>query len=152
MNKTLLLILLTAGGIAAAAAQQLPPPPPPQVPPPEELATIPGVNSAQQGEIRRILVQRRNAQEDIHAKMREQFEALHTKERNEHERVDEQASEQLRKLLGDDGYRAYADWTVAHRGPPSTPREQRPHGAHGSPEFPHPGAPAPGRAAPTDDE
>jgi hypothetical protein len=148
MNKILIVILLAAGGIASVAAQQLPPPPP-QVPPAEELATIPGVSSAQQGEIRRILVQRRNAQEDIHTKMREQFDALHAKERNEHERVDEQASEQLRKLLGDDGYRAYADWTVAHRGPPGMPRA---HGAHGSPEFPRPGAPAPGHAAPMDDE
>ena len=153
MNKLLIAVLLTAAGIAGAAAQQLPPPPP-RVPPAEELATIPGISAAQQAEIRKILVQRRNAQEDIHAKMREQFEALHTRERNEHERADEQANEQLRKLLGDDGYRAYAEWSLAHRGPAhaASQREHPGHPPRGLPEMIPPGAPNPGHAAPADDE
>ena len=152
MNKLLIAILLAAGNAAAVA--QVPPPPAPPVPPPEELATIPGVSAAQQVEIHKILIQRRNAQEDIHTKMREQFDALHAKERSEHERVDEQASEQLRKLLGEDGYRAYAQWSLAHRGPAHGGlAHEHPRPGHGMPEIPPPpGAPGPGRAAPADDE
>ena len=151
MNKLLLAILLAA--VSTAALAQPAPPHAPPVPPSEELATMPGATPAQQAEIRKILIQRRNAQEDIHAKMREQFDALHAKERAEHERVDEQASDQLRKLLGEEGYRAYAQWSLAHRSPAHDggPRERGPLRAPGKPEM-APGAPGPGRAPPADDE
>jgi len=136
------------------------------VPAAEELATVPGASAAQQAEIRKILLQRRDAQENLRESMRAQFDALHTKERSEHERIDDQASAQLRKLLGDDGYRAYAEWTLAHRGPP---HGMGPHPGPGGPDGhfgpgmgarpergapalppPPPGAPSGGHAAPDD--
>jgi hypothetical protein len=153
------------------------PPPPPggaHVPPAEELATMPGVTPAQQAEIRKILLQRRDAQEALQHKMRDEFDALHAKERSEHERVDDQASAQLRKLLGDEGYRNYAEWTLAHRAPHGGTRPGRPDHfgpdhfgpdrggpEHSGPERsgpdrselpppPFPGAPGGGHAAPSD--
>ena len=152
MNKLLIAIVLAAG--SAAALGQVPPPPGAPVPQSEELATVPGVSAVHQAEIHKILIQRRNAQEDIHTKMRDQFDALHAKERSEHERVDEQASEQLRKLLGEDGYRAYAQWSLAHRGAAhgGLPHEHGQHPGRGMPDGPPAGAPGPGRAAPADDE
>lgn len=151
MNKLLLAILLGTGSVAATA-QPEPPPHGPFLPRAEELATLPGVSAAQQAEIRQVLIQRRNAQEDIHAKFRQQFDTLHAKERSEHERVDEQASDQLRKLLGEEGYRAYAQWRLAHRGPAhdGPPHERGPGRARA--ELPPAGASGPGRAPPADDE
>jgi hypothetical protein len=112
---------------AGAAAQPMPPPPgAPGVPPAEVLATVPGLTSAQQAELRKILVQRRDSQEAAQARMRTEFDALRVKERNERERIDEQSSEQLRKVLGDEGYRKYAEWDLAHRGPPGGERGPRP--------------------------
>lgn len=161
-KKFLLLAILLAAGAAVATAQQMPAPGG-HVPAAEELATLPGASAAQQAEIRKILLQRRDAQETLRESMRAQFDALHTKERSEHERIDDQASAQLRKLLGDDGYRAYAEWTLAHRGPPhgmGPPPGADGHfgpGMGGRPERgapalppPPPGAPSGGHAAPDD--
>jgi hypothetical protein len=149
-----LAVLLAAG----ASAQPMPPGPPgPQgVPPAEALATVPDLSASQQAEVRKVLIQRRDAQEATHARLRAEFDALRMKERNEHERIDEQSSEQLRKLLGDDGYRKFAGWDLAHRGPPhggpGPHPPMHPQGEHaGGPNGVPPAPNAPGdRGAPAD--
>ena len=97
------------------------PPHAPGAPSPEALATIPNLSAAQQVELRRILIERRDAHDMQAAKTRGEREALARKDRGEHERIDEQSAERLRKLLGDDGYKAFAEWQMAHRGPPHGP-------------------------------
>lgn len=132
LSAALLATLFATG----AGAQPMPPPGPPGVPPTEELATVPNLTAVQQTDVRKILIQRRDAQEAAHAKARAEFDALRVKERNEHERIDEQTGEQLRKLLGDDGYVHYAEWDLAHREPrgggPGTHPPMRPRGEHGN--------------------
>jgi hypothetical protein len=149
--------LLVLALVCASAAQAEPPGPPGGgVPPAEALATIPNLTTAQQLEVRRILTQRRDAQEAMQTKIRAEFEALHAKERNEHERIDDQASDQLRKALGEEGFRNYAEWNLAHRGPPSDggrrpmPRGGRPGGPDndGLPQS----RPGKGKAAPGDEQ
>ncbi|QBB70365.1 hypothetical protein ELE36_08290 [Pseudolysobacter antarcticus] len=99
----------------------MPPPGGPMggVPSPEMLALIPDLTAAQQVEVRKLLVARRDA-----------HDALRDKERTEHERIDDQSAERLRKLLGEDGYRALAQSTAPHgpgrEGPP--PHGDRPGG------------------------
>lgn len=134
MKRTRLFFLVCAALFAAGAFAQpgpmgpMPPGPPgDRVPPAEALATAPGLTPAQQVEVRKILIQRRDADEAACDKIRTQMEALRTQERNERERIDTQASDQLRKLLGDDGYRRFAEWNLANRGPGDGPRG--PHGA-----------------------
>ena len=73
------------------------------VPSPEMLALIPDLTVAQQVEVRKILIARRDA-----------IDALRDKERTEHERIDDQSAERLRKLLGEDGYRTFAQSTAPH--------------------------------------
>jgi hypothetical protein len=126
MKRHVQLILLAASFCATSAFGQQPPPMPPGppgdgVPPAEVLATAPGLTAAQQAEVRRILIQRRDADEAARDRTRAQMEALRKQDRTEHERIDTQASDQLRKLLGDDGYRRFAEWNLAHRGPPGGP-------------------------------
>jgi hypothetical protein len=156
MKRTPLAILLFAIVCATGAASaQVPPPGPPGggVPPAEALATIPNLTAAQQTEVRRILVQRRDAEEAAQAKARSEFDALRVKQRTEHERIEDQTSEQLRKALGDDGFRAYAEWSLAHRGPPGGgPRgPMPPHGGHrGGPEGDGPPGGPGGHAPPAD--
>jgi len=134
--------------------------------PAEVLATVPDLSAVQQTELRKILLQRRDADEATQQKFRAQFEALHVQERNEHERIEAQSSEQLRKLLGDEGYRHFAEWRLSHRGPPGggMPRRERDHAApvragldqagsdqaapHGDAPPPPPGGP--GHAAPSE--
>ena len=130
------LIALALATCATSRAQMPPPPPPPDdaVPPAAVLATAPELSAAQQAQIRQILIQRRDADEQIHQKARAEIEALHTRERAEHEKADAQASDALRKLLGDEGYRRFAEWQLAHRGP-------RGMGPHGAPPHGHPGMP-----------
>jgi hypothetical protein len=159
VNKHLPRLLLLAAAICAAGAvaQQLPPPP--MVPRAEELATVPDLSAAQQAEVRKILIQRRDAQEAAHDKTRTEMEALRTRERNEHERIDGQTSDQLRKLLGDDGYRNYAEWSLAHRGGPhAMPPHHGPGDGPGMEHAPPPRqgngpgpGPGPGHAAPSDE-
>jgi hypothetical protein len=125
MNLSRKILVLTMLVSTSAFAQMMPPGPP-GPPPAEALATIPGLTTAQQVELRRILIQRRDAQDAAHAKARSEMEALHIKERSEAERIDEQYTDQLRKALGDDGYKNYALWDLAHRGPPDRgPRMER---------------------------
>lgn len=94
------------------------------------LATIPGLSATQQTQLRRILIQRRNAMEASQNKWRDEFDALHAKARDDHDRIEDQATDQLRKELGEAGFKAYAEWTLAHHGP------HGPHGMHGF--GPHP--------------
>jgi len=138
MRKFILLPLIIALS-GAAYAQHAPdgqpggpdaPPPPHGTPPPgggpvggvpspEMLALIPDLTVAQQVEVRKILIARRDA-----------HDALRDKERTEHERIDDQSAERLRKLLGEDGYRTFAQSTAPHGpgrdGPP--PHGDRPGG------------------------
>lgn len=69
----------------------------------ETLATVPGLSVVQQQEMRRIAVEQRDA-----------HEALRIKQRAEHERIDERGNERVRKLLGEQGFRKYAEWKQAH--------------------------------------
>jgi hypothetical protein len=132
IRPLLITILLAAAG--AAEAQPMPPGPPgppPQgaTPSPEALATVPDLDAAKQAEVRRILIQRRDAHDALRAKEDVEREAARARYRAEHERIDDDSSTKLRKLLGEDGYRALAQWLVAPRGK----GPERPRG-------PHPGA------------
>lgn len=105
-----------------AASGYARPPVPPGPPPPmpsssESLATIPGVSSAQQIQLRKILIERRDAMEAAHTKARDEFEAAHRRERDQLDQIDAHSADQLRKLLGDDGYRRFAEWEMS-RGMP----------------------------------
>lgn len=141
MKHLMATLILSAIG-ANAVAQPMPGPGPgmPPAPPmmgrlsPEALATVPDTTAAQQVELRKILVERRDAHEAVEAKARAERDALAKKDRAEHERIDNESAERLRKLLGDDGYRRFAEWQFAHHGPP--------HGPAGGP--PHGGGPVPG--------
>jgi hypothetical protein len=125
---------LFCGLYSMAGFTQPGPPGPPGVPPAEVFATIPDLSAAQQTEVRKILLQRRDAQDAVHSRTRTEMEALHTKERNEHERIDEQTTDQLRKALGDEGYRHYAQWQVSQHGP----HEDGPRPPHRGPDGGHP--------------
>ena len=69
----------------------------------ELLATLPDTTAAQQETIHRIESERRSAYADLFAK-----------QRAERERIDAEAAQKLRKALGDEGYRNYADWKLSH--------------------------------------
>ena len=131
IRPLLITVLLAAAG--AAEAQPMPPgppgPPPHGAPSPEALATVPDLDAAKQTEVRRILLQRRDAHDALRAKEDAEREAARSRYRAEHERIDDESSTKLRKLLGEDGYRALAQWLVAPRGM----GPERPRG-------PHPGA------------
>jgi hypothetical protein len=136
-------LILSAALMSAFAAHNLsaqpmmpgpPPPPGGGVPSAEMLATAPDLTSAQQIEIRKILLQRRDAMEASQSKSHADFDALRKRERDERERIDSQFSDQLRKALGDDGYRKYSMWAESMHGGPlgAGPRGPRPpHGDHG---------------------
>jgi Spy/CpxP family protein refolding chaperone len=115
------------------------------VPSAEMLATIPDLTPAQQADVRRILTQQRDASEAAETKTRAQFEALQKQMRDDHERIETQTSDQLRKALGEDGFKKYAEWKL-RRGP----MDGGPHGdGPRGPRSPHggkdggPGAPPP---------
>ena len=140
--KKILAALLLSGLAATAVAQGMPPGGPPHGPgmvSPELLATIPGLTAAQQADLRKLLVERRDAHEAVGAKSRAERDALRKKDRAEHERIDSESAERERKLLGDDGYRRFAEWQLMHHGPP--------HGPWGGPMHGRP--PAPGEAKKT---
>ncbi len=122
MKKVLATILLcTVAG--TALAQQGPP-----IPSPLELATIPGLSAEQQSGLHKILLQRRDAEEALFSKQHAEFDALRAKTRNEHERIDESTTTSLRQLLGDEGYRKFAEWQLAQRPGPRGPGLPPPHG------------------------
>ena len=121
IRPLLITVLLAAAG--AAEAQPMPPGPPGARPPqgasapsPEALATVPDLDAAKQTEVRHILLQRRDAHDALRAKEDVEREAARARYRAEHERIDDESSTKLRKLLGEDGYRALAQWLVAPRG------------------------------------
>jgi hypothetical protein len=129
----LALAALTTFGSASAAGPGGPPPAPlprgpgapppapgPRIPSAEMLATVDGLDAGQQAEVRRILRERRDAEEALRARLRGEREALEQRERTERERIEDQSAQKLRATLGEDGYRAYARW-AAQRGPAPLP-------------------------------
>jgi hypothetical protein len=121
MQRTLLLIVLLAAGTAEAQpAPHGPPGPPPPGPPgapsPEALASVPELDASKQVEVRKLLLQRRDAHDALRAKEDAERDATMARYRAEHERIDDDSSARLRKLLGEDGYRALAAWLVGPRG------------------------------------
>jgi len=132
MQRTLLLIVLLAAGVVEAQPAPHGPPGPPRpgppgAPSPEALASVPELDASKQVEVRKLLLQRRDAHDALRAKEDAERDATMARYRAEHERIDDDSSARLRKLLGDDGYRALAAWLVGPRGGMG------------------PGAPAPGR-------
>ncbi|HEY6942523.1 hypothetical protein [Dokdonella sp.] len=127
MKTQSLAALLTAMLAASAGAQPMPRVGPPlghaDVPPAEALATIPGIDAAQQAELRRILRERRDALEALRDKSRAAIDTQRKRDRDEAERIDDQSAERIRKLLGDDGYRRYAQWHDSHRRPGGVERD-----------------------------
>jgi len=89
----------------------------PPVPPPEALATA-GLSAAQQSEVRKIMIERRDAIETMEEKAHADMQALHKRVRNEHERIEEANAEKLRKALGDEQYLRFAQWLQERHGPP----------------------------------
>ena len=146
-------LALLLASACAVEAQAAPPPHEPPGPPPtpsmEELATVPALSTEQQVQLHKILAERRDAHEAIAKRSRGLLDAQRDKDRGEHERIDEQSSERVRKLLGEEGFRHYAEWQLAHRGRgrggPHAPGE--PSGPAGRPR----GAPLPGELPPAPD-
>jgi hypothetical protein len=144
-----LCLMLVAG--EAATAQDGPP-----LPSQLMLATIPDLTTAQQLELRKIFVQRRDAEEGLFTRQQADFAALRAKTRSEHERIDDSTDASLRKLLGDEGYRKFAQWQLTNRpdgprgrggpgaGPdsPAGPGHRPPRGPGAGPETPAPQADA----------
>lgn len=120
MKQTLLLAVLLAAGVAQAEpAPHGPPGPPPGpsgAPSPEALARIPDLDATKQVEVRKLLIQRRDAHDALRGKEDAERDAMKARYRAEHERIDDDSSTRLRKLLGDDGYRSLAAWLVGLRG------------------------------------
>lgn len=150
MIRTLLITVLLAAG--TVEAQPMPPgphgPPPPGAPSPEALATVPDLDAAKQAEARRILIQRRDAHDALRTKEDAERDAARARYRAEHERVDDESSTKLRKLLGEDGYRALAAWLIAPRGM----EPERARGPHPGPRSNDPAAAAPLGPDPDDAE
>lgn len=117
-KKLIVLIALAASGLALAQPGSGP------GMPYELLATAPGITKAQQQEIRRIENERRDA-----------HDTLRIKQRGEHERIDEQSEERLRKALTDEGYQRYIEWKTTRLGSAiGAPRAvQRDPSAHAGP-------------------
>lgn len=142
MYRSLFFCLALAAG--AAQAQALPdgprgpgaphPPGPPMLSP-EMLATATGLSAEQQVEVRRILIERRDAHEALRARDAAARAEAMAKSRAAHERIDDESSARLRKLLGDDGYRKFAEWLL----PPRRMKMDRQRG----PRLPGPPADAP---------
>ncbi|MEO6690256.1 MAG: hypothetical protein ABIS07_01255 [Dokdonella sp.] len=114
-----LALLLAAACAVDAHAAPGPhgPPGPPPAPSAEELATLPSLSGEQQVQLHKILIERRDAHEAVARRSRDAFDAQREKDRAEHERIDAQSTDRVRTLLGEDGFRRYAKWQQAHRGP-----------------------------------
>ena len=123
---SVLTALIAANG--AHAAGPGPGGPPPGVPSIEALALIDGLDARQQAELRKALLERRDAEDALRDRMRGEHRALEQRERSEHERLDANMSRHLREALGEDGFRRYAQWLVGDLrtmppGAPPPPRE-----------------------------
>ncbi len=106
-------------GVGAALAQAQPGPNGPPLPSAEELATLASTSAAQQVELRKILRERADALDAAREKSRAALEAQRRRDRDEFERIETLSSERIRTLLGDEGFRRYAEWLQArHRGGP----------------------------------
>jgi Spy/CpxP family protein refolding chaperone len=163
MKKLILAAAVVA--IAATAAFDVgahPMGPPPGMPhgapvPSAEMLATSDLTPAQQADVRRILTQKRDALEAAETKLHAQMEALHKQMRDEHERVETQTSDQLRKALGDDAYKRYAEWSL-HHGPMFGPDGPGMHimRMHGSPDgrdaMPPPPPPGAGAGKPDADD
>ena len=156
MKRTLLLAVLLAAGVAEAQpAPHGPPAPPPPGPPgapsPEALAGIPDLDASKQVEVRKLLIQRRDAHDALRAKEDAERDAAKARYRTEHERIDDESSSRLRTLLGDDAYRTLAAWLVGPHGGmgPGAPGPDRARGDR-RPPGPATGFNDPGRPAPPD--
>jgi hypothetical protein len=152
MRKLILSVALM-GAFAACnlGAQPMMPGPPPSpgggVPSAEMLATT-DLTTAQQADVRRILMQKRDALDAAESKLHAQAEALHKQMRDEHERIDAQTSDQLRKALGEDAYKRYAEWSLRHEhGPMGGPEGQRGPGGMHNPHDDKGAPPPPGNGA-----
>lgn len=148
--RKLLTSLLLLGTAVAASAQMGPP-----VPSPLALAAIPGLSSDQQIGVRKVLLQHRDAIEALASKERAEFDALRQRARAERERADDATDASLRKLLGDEGYRKFAEWHSAQHGPHGPglgmPFARGEHGPHpGMRDGAHPPMPAGGSASTPD--
>lgn len=82
----------------------------------ERLATLPNTTAAQQEQILAIEEARRTA-----------YHALFEKMHDERARIDREQAAKLRKLLGEDGYRKYAQWKLDQRGGPKRDGAHRRH-------------------------
>jgi hypothetical protein len=133
--RKLLLSALLLGTTAVASAQRGPPP----VPSPLMLATVPGLSADQQAGVRKILLQHRDAMETLASKEHAEFEAARQRGRAERERADDATDAALRKLLGDDGYRKFAEWHLSRRGPHGPGATPGPGFGPRSGQGPHPG-------------
>lgn len=134
---------------------------PPDPPPPsaEELATVPSLSVEQQIQLHKILIERRDAQDAVAKRTRDALDAQREKDRAEYERIDDQSTDRMRKLLGEDGFRHYAEWQQSHpsrghdRGGPEDDERlhERPDGTprdHASPDGRRPQPHAADMAAP----
>ncbi|MBO9663301.1 periplasmic heavy metal sensor [Dokdonella sp.] len=132
--SALALAVLVATGAAWAAGPGCPPGPMPHgpdgphpgpgpgIPSAEMLATADDLSATQQADIRKILRERRDAEDALRSRLRGEREAIDQRERTERERIEDQSAQKLRAALGEDGYRAYARW-MSQRGPgPLPPR------------------------------
>ena len=136
--------LFTALAAADLGAQPMghPGPPPGERVPSAEMLATSDLTPAQQADVRRILMQKRDALDAAESKLHAQAEALHKQMRDEHERIDAQTSDQLRKALGEDGYKHYAEWSLRHEHGPMDghhgPGMHGPHGGDNGPATPPP--------------
>jgi len=135
------LAVAAATGVALANGPHGPMPGPhgPGVPSAEMLATIDGLSASQQADLRKILREQRDAEDAVRTRLRGEREALDLRERNEHDRITDQTTQKLRSALGEDGFRAYAQWAT-RRGPgPRLPASEHEHGGpapHAMPPLP----------------
>jgi hypothetical protein len=141
--KRLILAAALFATLAGFDAGAHPPGPMPggHVPSAEMLAAS-DLTPAQQADVRRILTQKRDALDTAESKLHTQMEALHKQMRDEHEHIETQTSEQLRKSLGEDAYKRYAEWSLRHEhGPMDGLHGPGMHVFHG--EMSGPGTPPP---------
>lgn len=146
--KRLILAAALCATLSAFDAGAHPPgpmgPPPGSHVPSAEMLAASDLTPAQQADVRRILTQQRDALDAAESKLHTQMEALHKQMRDDHERIETQTSDQLRKALGEDAFKRYAEWSLRHE---HGPQFAGPGGMHGMPG-PHGGMDGPGTPPP----